>query len=135
MRCCVQFDWAFVQGSVLCTAEALQCGGLGGLRSLDHVGGPLHDAVLIGPKIAGIPILTLWGAAWFPILVRFDVVLGCFLSRPDALDALGVVAVRTNVALLIANCNTFVKKGHLYFHSSVDVFRPGPVMSDRPSGR
>jgi hypothetical protein len=91
--------------------------------------------MLIGPKIAGIPILTLWGDAWFPILVRFDLVLGCFLSRPDALDALGVVAVRTNVALLIANCNTFVKKGHLYLDSSVDVFRPGPVMSGRPSGR
>jgi hypothetical protein len=80
MRCRVEFDWAFVEGGVLCTAEALQNRVLGGFGSLDHVGGPSSRCCDDRPEIGGIPNLTLLGGAWFPIFVRFDLFPGCLLS-------------------------------------------------------
>ena len=131
MWCRAQFDWAFVEGCVLFAAEALQCGVLVGLRSLDHVGGPLRDAVLIGPNLAGLHILTLVRAARFPIFCSFPLAVWmvfcgwCFYGG----------RAETNVAPLIANCNTFVKKVHASLVSSTDALSPGSVMGSARSGR
>lgn len=104
MRCRVEFDWAFVEGCVLCTAEALQRGVLG---SLDHVGGPSSQCCADRPEIGGIHILTSLGAAWFPISCSFRLV--CWMLFV-AVGVSVVVAGRPYVTPLMANRNTFVKK-------------------------